>query len=71
MPITRRRCAGIDAHLHSVSERWGVPLIDARDWLGDDAFYDSHHLLPRGAAAFTERFERESLPPLLRNLPRR
>jgi hypothetical protein len=63
--------AGLDAHLRAVSARWGVPLIDAHDWLADDAFWDSHHLLPRGAAAFTERFEREALPPLLRNLPRR
>ncbi len=63
--------AGLDDYLRTVSERWGVPLIDARDWLADDAFYDSHHLLPRGAAAFTERLEREALPPLLRNLPRR
>jgi hypothetical protein len=60
--------AGIDAHLRTL----GVPLIDARDWLAtDDAFLDSHHLLPRGAAAFTERFGREALGPLLRSRPRR
>lgn len=63
--------AGIDAHLRALGERWDVPLIDARDWLDEDAFWDSHHLLPRGATAFTERFEREALGPLLRNLPRR
>jgi hypothetical protein len=63
--------AGIDAHLRAVGGRWGVPLIDARDWLSDDAFYDSHHLTAGGAAAFTERFEREALPPLLRDLPPR
>jgi hypothetical protein len=63
--------AGIDAHLRDLSERWGVPLIDARDWLDEDAFWDSHHLLPRGATAFTERFERDALGPLLRSLPRR
>jgi hypothetical protein len=61
--------AGIDAHLRAASDRWGVPLIDARDWLPDEAFYDSHHLTADGATTFTERFERESLPPLLRNLP--
>jgi hypothetical protein len=68
-PPTMR--AGIDAHLRAVSAAHAVPLIDARDWLPDDAFWDSHHLLPRGAAAFTERFGREVLAPLLRTLPPR
>ena len=62
--------AGLDAYLHDLSEQWGAPLIDARDWLGSDAFFDAHHLLPRGAAAFTERFRREALGPLLQSLPR-
>jgi hypothetical protein len=63
--------AGIDAHLQAVSREHDVPLIDAREWLPEEAFWDSHHLLPRGAAAFTERLGREALPPLLRNLPGR
>src|SRR5205823_5921564 len=42
--------AGIDAYLNAVSREHHVQLIDARDWLPDDAFWDSHHLLPRGAA---------------------
>ena len=63
--------AGLDAYLHGLGERWSAPLIDARDWLDSDAFLDEHHLLPRGAAAFTERFRREALGPLLQTLPRR
>jgi hypothetical protein len=43
-----------------------VPVIDARAWVGDDRlFRDGHHLLPAGAAQFTERFGREVLPLLL------
>jgi hypothetical protein len=62
---------GIGAQVAALRERWGVPVIDARDWLDDDAFWDSHHLLPRGAAAFTARFRDEALGPLLQNLPPR
>jgi hypothetical protein len=41
-----------------------VPLLDGRTWLTEDDFWDGHHLLPRGAAAFTARFERELTAPL-------
>ncbi|HKI30915.1 MAG TPA: hypothetical protein VKA46_03545 [Gemmataceae bacterium] len=58
--------AGIDAHLRALQQRCGVPLIDAREWLPEEDFWDSHHLLPRGAVAFTARFEHEALAPLLR-----
>jgi hypothetical protein len=30
-------------------------VLDCRDWLADDAFYDGHHLLPAGAAALSQR----------------
>jgi hypothetical protein len=62
---TPSMCAGIDAYLRDLRTRWGVPVVDARDWLPEDSFWDSHHLLPRGATAFTRRFEREALGPLL------
>jgi hypothetical protein len=50
---------GIDEFLLALCTRWDLPLVDAREWLPDDAFWDSHHLLPRGAKAFTDRFEQE------------
>ena len=39
-----------------------VAVIDARRWVADEFFSDGHHLLPDGAAAFTDRFARETLP---------
>jgi hypothetical protein len=39
----------------------GVPVIDARDWLPDSAFFDQHHCRPAGAAAFADRFREEVL----------
>jgi hypothetical protein len=53
--------AEIDAYLASLSRAYGVPLVDARSWLPDTAFFDNHHLHPDGATAFTERFAREVL----------
>jgi hypothetical protein len=51
--------AQIDHYLPSVSREYDVPLVDARCWLPDNAFFDSHHLHPDGATAFTQRFARE------------
>jgi hypothetical protein len=55
----------VDAYLARLSGEYGVALIDARDWVPDADFGDAYHLLPRGAAAFTERCGREALPRLL------
>jgi hypothetical protein len=55
----------LQALLNRLSREYAVPLIDARTWVGDDDFADGHHLLPAGAAAFTERLGREVLLPLL------
>jgi hypothetical protein len=62
--------AQIDGYVGQLSRRHGVPLINARTWLADDAFWDSHHLLLGGAAAFTDRFGREGIEPLARALLR-
>jgi hypothetical protein len=47
------------AFLSGISQRTNTPIIDARRWMGDDAFSDSHHLTPAGAAEFSDRFGRE------------
>jgi hypothetical protein len=56
----------IDAFLAGLTAAYGTPLIDARTWVGDDGFFDLHHLLPEGAAVFTSRLGREAILPLLR-----
>jgi len=58
--------AQIDAFLADVTCTYGVPLIDAREWVADEDFIDSHHLLPAGAAKFSARLGREVLPALIR-----
>jgi hypothetical protein len=57
--------AAVDAHFRSLGTEYGVPAIDARDWVADELFHDGYHLLPEGAVAFTRRFGREVLRPLL------
>jgi hypothetical protein len=55
----------IDAFVGELSRTYGLAVVDARDWLGEDLFADSHHLLTDGATAFTRRFAREALLPFL------
>jgi hypothetical protein len=57
--------AEIEAFLAGLSREYGVPLVNAREWVGGEHFSDSHHLLPSGAALFTERLGRECVAPLL------
>jgi hypothetical protein len=56
--------AEIDAYLARLSAECAVPVVDARRWIEDAAFSDGHHLLPDGAAAFTQRFNHDMLQPL-------
>jgi hypothetical protein len=56
------RLAGFCAAL---TREYGVPVVDARDWLPAADMYDEHHVLRRGAAAFTARLDREVLGPLV------
>ena len=58
------------AFLKECNRAYGVPLIDAREWVPEEEFSDSHHLRPPGARRFTERLAREALPPLLHGLAR-
>jgi hypothetical protein len=60
----------VRATLNGLSEQFGMPIIDALEWIGsDEDYFDSHHLLETGAAAFTRRLAGESLPELLRHYP--
>jgi hypothetical protein len=57
--------APFEALLRRLEQDWQVPIVDARCWVQDSGFWDTHHLLPTGARAFTRRFGRESIRPLL------
>lgn len=46
------------------TREFGVPIVDAADWVADADFTDGHHVLLRGASTFTERLGREVLVPL-------
>jgi hypothetical protein len=56
-------------YLAGLLESQGIPVIDARSWVGDDRFMDFFHLSPAGADAFSERFGRLVLRPLLQGTP--
>lgn len=56
--------AGYDRLLRRLGE-FDVPLVNAREWLDDAAFYDGHHAFVAGADVFTERLTREAIAPAL------
>jgi hypothetical protein len=57
--------AAIAEYLQRMGRENNITVIDARDWVADKDFIDTFHLHPRGATAFTVRFGREVLQPLL------
>jgi hypothetical protein len=56
----------IDRYLAVLGRQYGVPVIDARKWMADRYFFDSHHLLSKGATQFTQRLGQQVLEPFLR-----
>jgi hypothetical protein len=54
------------AALADMSREFDSPLVNARDWVAEEHFTDSHHLLPAGATVFSERLGREFIRPILR-----
>jgi len=44
----------------------GVLIVDARQWLPDEAFADSHHVIRQWAKPYTERLVREVIVPAKR-----
>lgn len=57
--------AGYDRLLRRLAEL-NTPLVNAREWLDDAAFYDGHHAFVAGADLFTERLTREAIGPALK-----
>ncbi|HYH63619.1 MAG TPA: hypothetical protein VD866_02870 [Urbifossiella sp.] len=54
--------ARFEGYVGEVAREHGVRLIDARDWLPEADFMDSHHPLYRGSVAFTARLVAELNP---------
>jgi hypothetical protein len=59
--------AQVDLLIAELSGDRDVELIDARTWIADDGFLDSHHLDAGGATVFSTRFAKEALPRLRRH----
>jgi hypothetical protein len=53
--------------LGQLHDTWGVPVIDAREWLPDRDFIDGHHPLPEGSELFTRRLIEELRPMLVQS----
>lgn len=43
----------------TLSREFGVPAVDAREWVPDNGFADGHHLTARGAWIYTQRLTTE------------
>jgi hypothetical protein len=55
----------LNAFLAGLCRDFAAPVVDARGWSADEDFSDGHHLLPHGAARFSDRLGREVVLPLL------
>ena len=52
----------VEEFVAGLQREFHVPLINAREWIADEYFSDSHHLLAAGAEEFTLRLGREAIP---------
>ena len=55
----------ISTYLRSLCSEFGAPLIDAHNWMREEEFMDSHHLLPTAAKRYTDQLGREGILPVL------
>ena len=53
--------------LDALSRTYKAPVINAREWIEDDGFFDSHHLIIPGAITLARRLSREGVLPLLQD----
>jgi hypothetical protein len=56
----------VEEFMGEMTAQHHVPIINARDWVQEEDFSDSHHVLNGGTRVFTERLAREFLLPFLR-----
>jgi hypothetical protein len=57
--------AQVDGYCAALGREFDAPVLDARGWLADSDFYDYHHVLRRGAEAYTRRLGHDVLQPLV------
>jgi hypothetical protein len=55
----------MEEFLTELRREFGVAVVNAREWLPDEEFADSHHPFPEGATHFSERLAREVIQPRL------
>jgi len=55
----------VEGLVRTLGRRYGAPVINAREWMAEEDFLDTLHLVPSSATTFSERFAREALVPLL------
>lgn len=60
----------VSDYLDGLRGKYPVPVVDTRDWLGDDQFSDCCHMARRAAAPYSLRFGREALYPWLTGFSR-
>lgn len=58
-----------DRWISELAAELDCPLVDARRWVPDAGFADGHHLLPGGAATFTDRLAIEAIAPFTGTTP--
>jgi hypothetical protein len=56
----------VESFLCELHRQYGTPVVNAHEWIGEDDFFDSHHLLASGAEVFSQRLAK-SLSPLVQD----
>jgi hypothetical protein len=56
----------LDQFVNRLRTDHGVVVLDARSWLPDEAFVDSHHVVRSWAGPYSRRLAREAVMPALR-----
>ena len=62
IPSSEATWRTVETRLRKIAERHHVPLVNAREWLTEGQFLDSHHMTQEGAMRFSERLYQEILP---------
>jgi hypothetical protein len=52
----------IEDYLKELERKYGFPVVNAREWILEEDFVDSHHPLPAGANLFSSRLAARILP---------